>query len=195
MKSHASRYFPVAHVMAAVVALTLSGCGKPQHIELIGIRYGMTLDEVKADSPDGVSLYCQGDGDAAFDVHFPRSGTTTYCAWTRIDASGTRTYSTVAFGDAQSFEQDFEFSRASGQYTLEGFKLKFRDKAFDPNVALLTKQLGKPEPSPLLDTPFISYGVQWAGGDGTLIAWNEPNATAYPPMSGLFLTKPANKPS
>jgi hypothetical protein len=191
-----TKYRRISSGLASSLALTLTlaACGKPQQLDLIGIKYGMTLDEVKEASPDGASLYCQGDGDSAFDAKFPKSDTTTYCAWTSTDAAGGRTYtSSISFGDSKAFDNQFAFSHVGGRYALDMFKIRFRENAYQPNVQILTDRLGKPEPSPM-NVPFLVDGVQWAGTNATLTSWVEHQPTGYPPLSGLILTKTVSKP-
>jgi hypothetical protein len=185
-----TKYRRISSGLASSLVLTLmiAACDKPPQLDLIGIRYGMTFEEVRAASPDGASLYCQGGGDAAFDAMFPKSSMTTYCAWTSTNAAGEHTYySAISFGDTKADDNEFEFAHAGGQYTLDRFKIRFRKNAYQPNVQILTERRGKPEPSPL-NIPFMVNAVQWAEKNGTLTAWADPQ------RSGLILTKPESKP-
>jgi hypothetical protein len=154
--------------LSCAAALTLAGCGKPDHIELLGVHPGMTQDAVKTASPSGSSLYCRGDGDAAFEQvsGLPPSTTLTFCTWTNVDSAGARVRSQVSIGNFTSADQQFAFDNSDG--TLKSFSVEIAGNAFDPIVKSLTEKLGSPNSTSGL--PGIIGGIHWEARDGTLTA-------------------------
>lgn len=175
--------------LSCAAAFTLAGCGKPAHIELLGVHPGMTRDAVKTASPSGSSLYCRGDGDTAFDQvsGLPPSTTLTFCTWTSLDAAGARVRSQVTIGNSTSAEQQFAFDNSDG--ALKSFSVEIAGNAFDPIVKSLTEKLGSPKSTSGL--PGIIGGIHWEAKDGTLTATTDEQR---PYMTLLMLQASIAKP-
>ncbi|MGY6258805.1 hypothetical protein ACXIVK_35745 [Paraburkholderia caledonica] len=157
-------------LMSFASALTLAGCGKPDHIDLLGVRAGMSLDEVKAAAPAGASLYCLGDGDATFDrlARLPPSTTLKFCTWSMLGADGNRSVAPLQVGNATTFQTTLAFGYSAGAYKLTSFGIEFPSTAYNGIVTSLTEKLGKPDSAAGLAG--INETVQWDGKDGTLKA-------------------------
>lgn len=186
MTTRTNSYFAA---LSCAVALSLAGCGQPDHIELLGVHPGMTQDAVKSAAPSGSSLYCRGDGDAAFDQvsGLPPSTTLTFCTWTSLDSAGVRGRAQVAIGSFTSAEQQFAFDNSDG--TLKSFSVEIAGNAFDPIVKTLSDKFGSPKSSSGL--PGIMGGVHWEAKDGTLTASTDEQR---PYMTLLMLqTSPAKR--
>jgi hypothetical protein len=142
-------------------AVILGGCSKSD-IELLGVKPGMTLDDAKAAAPSGSRLYCHGDGDTAFDSHFPKSSPDKWCAWVQVDSEGKTAFSKADFGDgAKSTEALLIFGNQSGQYTLKSLSASFPENEYSDVVAAVKGKLGSPDSS-------LIGEAKWIGKDGTV---------------------------
>lgn len=157
-------------LLSCATALVLAGCGKPDHIDLLGVRAGMSFDEVKAAAPTGTSLYCLGYGDATFDrlARLPPSTTLKFCTWSTLGADGNRSVAPLQLGNATSFQQTLAFGYSAGEYTLNSFGIEFPSAAYNAIVTSLTEKMGKPDAAAGLAG--LNETVQWDGKDATLKA-------------------------
>jgi hypothetical protein len=182
-----STTFQLSALLCAA-ALALAGCGKPEHVDLLGITPGMTMEAVKAAAPAGATLYCFGDGDAAFDqvAGLPQSTTLKFCTWSSPGAQGKRSIAQLQLADAVSLGQKLSFGYSDGQYTLNSFYIEFPPAAYDPVVASLSEKLGKPEANS--DLSRFNAGIHWSAKNGTLKASQE-DSFSRPPSTLLILQR------
>ncbi|MCE4547983.1 MULTISPECIES: hypothetical protein [Caballeronia] len=175
-------------LLSCASALMLAGCGKPEHIDLLGVRAGMSLDEVKAAAPAGASLYCLGDGDIMFDqrARLPPSTTLKFCTWSTLGADGTRSVAQLQLGNATSFQQTLAFSYSAAGYTLSSFGIEFPSAAFSGIVTSLTEKMGKPDSA--AGFAGLNETVQWDGKDGTLKAGLDVSGA---PIALVMLQRPS----
>ncbi len=175
-------------LLSCASALMLAGCGKPDHIDLLGVRAGMSLDEVKGAAPAGASLYCMGDGDTRFDqlARLPPSTTLKFCTWSTLGADGTRSVAQLQLGTATSFQQTLAFSYSAAGYTLSSFGIEFPSAAFRGIVTSLTEKMGKPDSA--AGFAGLNETVQWDGKDGTLKAGLDVSGA---PIALVMLQRPS----
>lgn len=149
------------------MAVSLAGCGKPEHIELLGVKLGMTQAEVKAAAPSGAQLYCEGDGDEPFEkaAGLPPSTSLKFCTWASIDSAGQRSAVPVHIGDDTSSRTFLTFDYSGA--TLRSFSIEIANNAYDRVVKSLSDKLGSPDSAP--GTLGLG-GVHWDSKRDTLTA-------------------------
>lgn len=178
MKIHAKACFTVA--LSCAMALSLAGCGKPDHIDLLGVKLGMTKAEVKAAAPSGADLYCRGDGDDAFDSAsgLPPSTSLKFCTWSSTDSTGQRAAVPVQIGSDTSSRTYLVFDYSGS--TLKSFSVEIPGNAYERVVKSLSDKLGSPDSS----LGALGGGVHWDSKGDTLTA-NTDEMHSY--MTNLLL--------
>jgi len=154
-------------LLSCGTALALAGCGQPDNIDLLGIKPGMTRDEVSSMAPSGSALYCQGDGDPTFDqvAQLTKSTELKFCTWASVDSTGNRSRFQLQFDNATSSTHSFAFG-LDGK--LRFFMIEIPGNAYGAIVKSLSNKLGTPQ-SPVGLPEFIG-GDYWDAKDGTLTA-------------------------
>ncbi|MBW5284180.1 hypothetical protein [Burkholderia gladioli] len=154
---------------ACAVTLALAGCGTPDHIELAGLRLGMTQAEVKAAAPAGAALYCRGGGDPAFDQvsGLPESTTLRFCTWTAADSStGQRTFAQVQIGSDTSSKVQLVFDY--GGNSLQSVGIEVLNNAYARILKTFTDKFGSPDSSSMgMSMPMLG-GAHWDAKYDTL---------------------------
>lgn len=150
----------VAAALACSAVVSLAGCGNRDHIDVSGVKIGMTRDEVAAAAPPGSTLYCRGEGDEQFEqaANLPPSTSGTWCTW----AAGTapnRSATPVMIGATPSTEVKLVFG-PEGQ--IASVAVGTAPDSFGAVVKSLEDKLGSP------DSDLGIGGVKWKRKDGTL---------------------------
>ncbi|AQH05729.1 hypothetical protein A9R05_42690 (plasmid) [Burkholderia sp. KK1] len=156
-----------AAALSCAMAFSLAGCGKPEHIDLLGVKLGMTKAEVKAAAPSGADIYCRGDGDDAFDTAagLPPSTSLKYCTWSNTDSTGQRAAVPVQIGNDTSSRTFLVFDYSGS--TLKSFSVEIPNNAYDRVVKSLSDKLGSPDSAPGM---LGLGGVHWDAKNDTLTA-------------------------
>ncbi|WP_205182532.1 hypothetical protein [Burkholderia sp. LMG 13014] len=169
----------VIAALACSAVVGLAGCGSHDHIDLGGVKIGMTRDEVAAAAPPGSTVYCRGEGDQQFEdkAHLPPSTSGTWCTW----ATGTapdRSTTPVMIGATPSTEVMLVFG-PDGQ--IASVAVGTAPDSFGAVVKSLEDTLGSP------DSDLGIGGVKWKRKDGTLAVSSSGMGSANE-MTVLLLT-------
>lgn len=184
MKTNAFK--PLVAALSCIAVLSLAGCGKPDHADLLGVQLGMTEANVKAVAPSGAYLYCRGDGDEAFDrtSGMPVSTSLRFCTWVTTDATGMRVKFPVQIGPDASWNAVLTFDNQSDQ--LKSFEVVIGGNAYDRIVKSFSDKLGSPESN---DGITSLESVHWDAKDGRLMAIKD---LQHSFLTELVLMRPAH---